>query len=220
MSQILRIGTRPSRLAAKQVEEIISLLPDMLFKVITIETKGDKDKTTPLAVLEGTDFFTREIEEALLAGRIDLGIHSAKDLEEASPQGLMIAATTTSISPHDCLVSGRGETLKTLAPGSVVGTSSIKRKEAIQKFRKDLTVKDIRGDIDERLEQLDRGDFEAIVVAHAALIRLGYEERIAEIIPEYIIEPHPLQGKLAIQVRRDRTDLADIFRRIDEIQKR
>lgn len=215
MNQILRTGTRPSRLAIKQVEEISSLLPDLLFKVITIETKGDRDKATPLPALEGTDFFTHEIEEALLAGWIDLGIHSAKDLEESSPDGLIIAATTASVSPHDCLVSGRGETLKTLAPGSAVGTSSAKRKEAIRKFRKDLIVKDIRGDIDERLQQLDRGDFDAIIVAHAALLRLGYETRIAEIIPEYIIEPHPLQGKLAIQIRRDRTDLADIFRRID-----
>jgi hydroxymethylbilane synthase len=217
MSRILRIGTRPSRLAIKQVEEISALLPGLLFKVITIKTKGDKDKATPLAALEGTDFFTHEIEEALLAGWIDLGIHSAKDLEEAPPGGLMIAATTTSISPHDCLVSGpgRGKTLKTLIQGSTVGTSSIKRREAIQKFRKDLIIKDIRGDIDERLEQLDRGDFDAIIVAHAALIRLGYEARISEIISEYIIEPHPLQGKLAIQIRRDRTDLADIFRRIN-----
>lgn len=209
------MGTRPSRLAVKQAEEISFSMPDISFKVITIETMGDRDKATPLSALEGTDFFTREIEEALLAGRIEIGLHSAKDLDGTSPEGLIVAATTTSISPHDCLVSGGGETLKTLKPGSVIGTSSTERKEAIRKFRQDLAVKDIRGDIDERLKQLDRGDFSAIVVAHAALIRLGYEARIAEIIADDIIKPHPLQGRLAIQVRRDRADLIEFFRRID-----
>lgn len=211
----LKAGARPSRLAAKQVAEINSLLPEVLFETILIETKGDRDKATPLSKIEGTDFFTREIEEAVRAGSIDAGIHSAKDIENTPPGDLMIAATTASISPYDCLVSRRHRALKDLAAGSVVGTSSLKRKEAILRVRKDLIVKDIRGSIEERLNQLDKGDFDAIIVAHAALIRLKYESRITQIVPKEIIEPHPLQGRLAVQIRRDRFDLLKIFRRID-----
>lgn len=214
----LKIGTRPSPLAVKQAEEISSLLPEISIKIITIETKGDMDKTTPLSQMEGTDFFTREIEEALISGSIDTAVHSAKDVEDITPELLSIAAITKSISSYDCLVSRRGDTLETLPARSVIGTSSQKRKDAVFKFRSDLIVKDIRGDIDERLQQLDEGAFDAIIVAHAAMIRLGYEARITQIIPKEIVEPHPLQGRLAIQVRSDRTDLMKIFKeRIDAV---
>ena len=105
--------------------------------------------------------------------------------------------------------------MEKLPLGACVGTSSRKRRKALMNFRPDLDVKDIRGDIDERLAQLDSGKFDAIIVAHAALIRLGYEDRIAEIIPREIMEPHPLQGSLAVQIRRDRDDLSAIFRSLD-----
>jgi hydroxymethylbilane synthase len=213
--RILKIGSRPSRLAIKQVEEIKLLLPGIEVKAVPIETKGDRDKTTPLSGVEGTDFFTREIEEALIEGRIDAAVHSAKDLEETQPEGLTIVAMTGSLSPHDCLVSQSGKSLKKLPPGSRVGTSSQKRKESVIKYRPDLVVQDIRGNVEERLAQLDAGSFDAVIVAHAALIRLGLEYRIAEIIPRNIIEPHPLQGALAVQVRKDREDLIEIFRSID-----
>jgi len=212
----IRIGTRPSRLALIQAEEIIKQFPDVNFEVIPIKTKGDKDKTTPLAGRETTDFFTAEIEQALLRGDIDIALHSAKDLELFPPRELIIAATTRSISPLECLVSTGNLKLRDLPKGSVIGTSSRKRKSAIMRFRKDLVVRDIRGNINERLAELDKGKFDAIIVAHAALLRLGHEARIAEIIPTRIIEPHPLQGKLAIQARKDRKDIKDIFGRINE----
>jgi len=212
---VLKIGTRPSRLALKQVREISKALPSIFFKVVEISTKGDRDKTTPLSQLEGTDFFTREIEEALIHGWIDAAVHSAKDIESIAPEELALAATTASVSPYDCLVSKNGLSLRSLSSGAVIGTSSQKRREAVLKFRKDLAVKDIRGDIDERLAQLDRGEYDAVIVAHAAMIRLGYEARIAEIISLDIVQPHPLQGKLAVQVRRDRRDLIELFGRID-----
>lgn len=211
MNVKVKIGIRPSALAFKQAEEIARLLPLIDFEVIRIETKGDKDKTTPLPNLEGTDFFTREIEEALVNGSIDAAVHSAKDLEETQPKGLVIAAMTRAASPYDCLVSKNGRCLKDLPAGSTIGTSSAKRKIAVLKFRPDLIVKDIRGNIDERLAKLDRGEFDAVIVAHAALIRLRLEDRIAEIIPKEIIEPHPYQGSLAIQVRDDRDDLIKLF---------
>lgn len=214
MRSILKIGTRPSQLAIRQVEEIRSLLPKIRFKVFPIETAGDRDKLTSISDAEGSDFFTHEIESALLAGRIDAAVHSAKDLEEKTPDGLVVAVITPSISPYECLVSRAPyKTLATLPYRSVIGTSSRKRKEAVLKFRKDLIVKDVRGNIGERLAQLDRGYYDAIIVAHAALIRLGLEDRISEIISPDIIEPHLLQGRLAVQVRRDRTDLIEMFTR-------
>jgi len=212
----IRVGTRPSPLALKQIEEIQVRAQEMIFEVIPIQTKGDRDKTTPLIARENSDFFTYEIEQALLNGEIDVAVHSAKDLEEDMSEELVIAAMTKSISRFDCLVSKGGLTLDELPPGARVGTSSINRSEGIKRYRKDLVVKNIRGNVDDRLAQLDRGDFDAIIVAHAALIRLGSQHRIAQMIPFAIIEPHPLQGRLAVQVRRDRNDLREVFRRIHE----
>lgn len=212
----LRIGTRPSPLAVKQVVEINIPLPSAHFEIVKIDTEGDRNKTTPLDRMEGTDFFTRDIEDALLEGRIDAAVHSAKDLEDSVPEGLVIAATTRSISPYDCLVSRSRYRLKTLPARSIIGTSSRNRKEAILKYRKDLLLRDIRGNTGERLERLDRGEFDAIIVAHAALIRLGREDHFFEVIPEEIIKPHPLQGRLAVQVRKDRQDLLNLFRGIND----
>lgn len=211
---ILKVGTRPSRLAIRQVEEIAGAVGFIRFEIAPIWTAGDKDKTTPLFKTEGSDFFTREIELALLNGDIDIAVHSAKDMEEAPPAGLTIAALTRSISPYECLVSKDNRTLGQLSAGAIIGTSSRKRKDALIAYRGDFIVKDIRGDIEERLGKLDAGDFDAIIAAHAALIRLGLEGRVSDIIPPAIIEPHPLQGRLAVQVRDDRPDLISIFGRI------
>jgi len=197
---------------------VIDSLPELDFEVVPIETEGDRDKVTPLSRMETTDFFTSDIEKALLENRIDVAVHSAKDLEDRPPDELAIAAITDSISPYECLVSRGNLTMRELVPKATVGTSSLKRKSALRRFRRDLIVKDIRGDIDERITRLDNGEFDAIIIAHAALIRLRYECRIAEIVPPDIIEPHPLQGRLALQVRRDRTDLIELFRGIDEKQ--
>jgi len=200
----------------KQVEEIQKRLLNTIFDVVTIETKGDKDKKTPLTQIEGTDFFTNELELALFTGRIDVALHSAKDLEIDIASDLFFVLMTKSISPFDCLVSTGGLVLEDLPSGAIIGTSSTKRKEGILKYRNDLIPKDIRGNVDERLLKLDRGDFDAIVVAQAALIRLGLEKRISQTIPPSIIEPHPLQGRLAIQIHKDRNDLIELFRGIDE----
>ncbi len=210
-----KIGLRPSRLAIKQGQELERLLPCARFKLIPIETQGDKDKITPIFAVEGSDFFTREIEEALLRGDVDLAVHSAKDLEEELPEGLTIAAITASISPYECLVCRRRQRLGELPQGAVIGTSSAKRQAAIRRYRPDLAIRDIRGSIEERLEQLDKGKYDAIIMAHAALLRLGYEDRIAEIIPPEIIAPHPLQGSLAVEVRSRDEQLIRLFSVLD-----
>ncbi len=216
MPDKIKVGSRLSKLALKQVEEIQGLLSGLHMEVIPIETTGDKDKKSRLIGHEESNFFTYEIEQALLNREIDAAIHSAKDLEKNMPEALAIAALTRSLSPWESLVSQGNLTLDRLKQGAVIGTSSNKRKEAIARFRPDLVLKDIRGNIEERLEQLDKGDFDAVIIAHAALLRLGLGDRISQIIPENIIMPHPLQGSLAVQIRKDRADLFEIFRGIHE----
>ncbi|RJP29601.1 MAG: hydroxymethylbilane synthase [Candidatus Omnitrophota bacterium] len=214
MLKVIKAGSRPSRLAIEQVKEIQSLLPEVRLKQVSIDTTGDLDKNTPLFLREGSDFFTREIENALIIGKIDAAIHSAKDLEVNPPKELVTAAITKSISIYDCLVSRGNLPLDKLPGGSIVGTSSFSRKQAIIGYRSDLKPKDIRGNIDERLKQLEEGNYDAVIIAHAALLRLGYQDKIAQVIPTNIIKPNPLQGCLAIQVLRTRRDLLELFGRL------
>ena len=207
MVQGIKVGIRPSLLAFKQAEEVQHRLSNVVMNIVRIKTAGDLDKVTPLSYRENSDFFTGAIEIALLEGSIDAAIHSAKDLAEEMPAELTLAAMTKTVSPHDCLVALGDQRLEDLPAGSRVGTSSQARKEGILRYRHDLAVKDIRGNVDERLRQLDDGLFDAIVVADAALIRLGWQHRRTQYIPKEIIKPHPLQGRLAIQIRKDRDDL-------------
>ncbi|MFH1772522.1 MAG: hydroxymethylbilane synthase [Candidatus Omnitrophota bacterium] len=209
----IKVGIRPSLLAFKQAEEIESKLEGVSFEFVFIATKGDKDKQTPLSIIEDSDFFTREIEMALLCGRIDAAVHSAKDLEEYPPSDLVTAALTKSVSPYDCLVSHQGYNLQDIPSGAVVGTSSKNRKASVIKNRPDIITKDIRGNIDERLVKLDRGQYDAVVMAEAALLRLGCT-RPRWIVPFFVISPHLLQGRLAVQIHKKRKKLSDIFRRI------
>ncbi len=208
--QTVRVGTRGSPLALRQAEEVIALLkkahPECRLEVIRIETTGDKDKITPLEKLEGSDFFTREIEEALSGERIDLAVHSAKDLPDVLPDGLEIAVVFKSIEPCDALVSKNNLKLEELPSGAKIGTSSRRRKTQLKSFRKDFQIFDIRGDIEERLKRLDgkgsgKNKLDAIVIAAAGLIRLGLEDKITERLSFDILKPHPLQGCLAIEIR-------------------
>jgi hydroxymethylbilane synthase len=212
----IRVGTRPSRLALKQVEEVINVLkkfyPDIKVKIVAIDTYGDKDKITPISNIEGTDFFTREIDEVLLGGKIDFAVHSAKDLSEDLREGLAIAAVMKSIDPYDVLVSKSGLRLQELPYRAKIGTSSLRRKHQLKKYRRDFQIIDIRGDIEERLKKLDSGNLEAIVIAAAGLLRLGLEQRITQKIPFEILEPHPLQGRLAIVARADEKNIIHLCR--------
>lgn len=202
MAGSFRIGTRKSPLALKQVDEIIGrlreLCPDREAKIITIDTYGDRDRTTPISNIEGTNFFTREIDDALLRDKIDVAVHSAKDLPDSLTKDLEIVFTTESIDPYDCLVSKSGLKLEELPHGAKIGTSSQRRKTQLKKYRDDFKVLDIRGNIEERLAKLDNSDLDGIVIAAAGLTRLGLEHRIIQKIPFEILRPHPLQGSLAV----------------------
>ncbi len=216
MERSYKIGTRTSPLALKQVDEFLEALkkfyPAVRVSIVGIDTSGDRDKTTPISSIEGSDFFTREIDEALLGSKIDLAVHSAKDLPDNLREGLVIAAITNSIDPYDILVSKSGLELGELPHRARIGTSSLRRKSQLKSYRDDLKVVDIRGNIEERLRKLDETDLDAIVIAAAGLVRLGLGNRITQRIPFDILRPHPLQGRLAIEVRKDDEDIIRLCR--------
>lgn len=241
MERCYKVGTRTSPLALKQVEEVLEALrkfyPDFRAEIVGIETYGDRDRTTPISEIEGSDFFTREIDEALLRGEIDFAVHSAKDLPDKLREGLTIAAITKSIDPYDVLVSKENLKLEELSYGAKIGTSSNRRKQGLLKYRPDFEIVDIRGNIEERLKLVDGLSFiadskkknkshkpsainykpslDAIVIAAAGLIRLRLEDRITQRIPFEIITPHPLQGRLAIVVNENNPELINLLSVID-----
>jgi hydroxymethylbilane synthase len=218
MVKVIKIGTRTSPLALKQVEEFKRISKrinnTVEFQIVGIDTYGDKDKKTSISVMEGTDFFTREIDDALLYGRIDFALHSAKDLPDVLREGLAVAAITSSIDPYDVLVSKNRLKLDKFPFAAKIGTSSIRRKKQLKEYRKDFQIVDIRGNIHQRLEILDNSMLDAIVIAAAGLIRLGLEDRITQKIPLEIMEPHPLQGCLAAVVRENDVDTSNLLRKI------
>lgn len=218
-AKLYRIGTRKSSLALKQVREVLISLEKhygkMNVEIIAIDTYGDKDKLTPISDIEGTDFFTKELEEALLREEIDFIVHSAKDLPDKLMEGLTIAAITEPLDPSDVLVSRDGLNLDELPYGSRIGTSSNRRKEQVKKYRDDFVVVDIRGNIEERLKLVDGKKLDAIIIAAAGLIRLELKNRITQRIPVDILTPHPLQGALAIEVREVNEELLELFSVID-----
>ncbi|MFH1854696.1 MAG: hydroxymethylbilane synthase [Candidatus Omnitrophota bacterium] len=216
MARTIRVGTRKSPLALKQAEEALvglkKFYSDAEFDIIAIDTYGDKDKNTPISEIEGTDFFTREIDRALLRGEIDIAVHSAKDLPDSLTEGLEVLFITETIDPYDCSVSKSGLKLNELPHGARIGTSSQRRKTQLKKYRDDFQIMDIRGNIEERLEKLNNSDFDAIVIAAAGLMRLGLANKITQRIPFNILRPHPLQGSLAVVAKKNNIDLIKSFK--------
>jgi len=223
MFKKLRIGTRNSKLAIRQTEEIINLYkeryPEIIFDIKKYKTSGDYDKTIPLAEVNRQNFFTDTIEEALLKNEIEIAVHSAKDLPDIIPSGLVISAVTKAIDPYDVLVSKNNLKLDELPKGAKIGTSSKLRKEQLKKYRSDLEIIDIRGNIEERLFTLYNSDMDGIVIAAAGFIRLGLEKRITQRISFDILKPHPLQGSLAIEVKKDNMELVNLTNSIDAREK-
>lgn len=216
MPMTIIVGARPSRLALKQVEELAQKLPDVCFKVVTIATDGDQDKTTPFWLREGSDFFTRQIDAAVIDRDVDCAIHSAKDLPDTLDERLAIAAITAPIDRHEVLISKNNRALDELPEAAVIGTSSLRRKEQLKKYRPDIKIVDIRGNIEERLALLDtKPHLDAIVIAAAGLVRLGLEHRISQRLWLKQFAPHPLQGQLAVVVRKDNIPLQKIFSALD-----
>jgi hydroxymethylbilane synthase len=201
---MLVIGSRGSQLALWQANYVQRRLESRGWecRIDVIQTSGDRITDVPLsqagAQTGDKGLFTKEIEEALLDGRIDLAVHSLKDLPTELPKGLTIAATPEREYPNDAMV---GKPLRALGAGSRVGTSSLRRTAQLRRYRPDLVVESIRGNLDTRLRKLDEGQFDAIVLAAAGLRRLGWADRIAEVLAPEVMCPAVGQGTLAIETR-------------------
>jgi hydroxymethylbilane synthase len=186
--------------------------PDVEFETTLLETRGDLDLLTSLRQLEKTDFFTREIEERQLAGEFDVSIHSAKDLPERLSEGLKVIALTRGVDPADVLVIKEGMQFEMLPSGARIGTSSERREQNLRALRSDLVFADIRGPVQERLAMVERGEFDGVVVAEAALIRLGLTHLNRMVIPG---ERAALQGQLAIVAREGDWETERLFLPLD-----
>jgi hydroxymethylbilane synthase len=203
----LRIGTRASALAlwqARHVEGLIRALAGAPpVELVPLSTTGDLRADVPLWAVRGRAFFTKEIDRALLEGRIDVAVHSLKDLPTAMEAGLTLAAVLEREDPRDALLSRGGEPWSHLPRGARVGTSSLRRRAFLTRTRRDLTLLELRGNVPTRLERLDRGDYDAIVLAAAGLKRLGLEHRITQHLPPEEFPPAVSQGAIGVCTRAD-----------------
>ena len=203
----LVVGTRSSQLALWQADFVIGELqkhyPRLEIEKKLMTTKGDKILNAPLAKIGGKGLFTKELEEAMLSGEIDIAVHSLKDMPVAVPEGLVITAVTRRADPGDAFVSTRYSSFEELPPGAKVGTSSLRRRAQILHRRPDLQIEDLRGNVNTRLRKLDEENFDGIILACAGLKRLGLEDKIRQVLPLELCLPAVGQGALAIEARTD-----------------
>jgi hydroxymethylbilane synthase len=208
----LRLGTRGSALALVQAELVAAALrarwPERGVDVVTITTRGDVRTDVPLSALGGRGVFAAELEQALRVGEVDLAVHSAKDLPSTLAPDLCLAAFLPREDPRDVLVARAGvpPSVRALPSGAVVGTSSPRREGQLRALRPDLDIRDVRGNVDTRLRKLDRGDYDAIVLAAAGLRRLGLAHRVSEWIAPADMLPAVAQGAIAVETRADDAD--------------
>ncbi len=201
----LRIGTRRSSLARWQAEHVadrIRALPGApSVDIVFIKTEGDRITDVPLHAVEGKAFFTKEIEQALLREEVDLAVHSLKDLATQMPNGLEVGAVLEREDPRDVLLSRSQLDFEQLPKGARVGTSSLRRRALLARWRSDLNLLDLRGNVPTRIDKLLRGEFDAIVLAAAGVKRLGLDAHVTEYLSTDRILPAVSQGAVAIQVR-------------------
>ena len=207
MSERLRIGTRASKLALWQAHHVEGLLRAQpgapAVEVVHIRTSGDVQGSVPLWQVGGRAFFTREIDQALLERRVDVAVHSLKDLATQLEPGLTLAATLARADPRDALVSRDGRPLAALPRGARIGTSSLRRRAFLARLRPDAVLTELRGNVPTRLERLQRGEYDAIVLAAAGLARLGLDGHITEYLPPRDFPPAVSQGVIGVCARAD-----------------
>ena len=214
----IRIGTRASKLALWQSEfvaaELQKKFPALKIELVKIQTTGDKILDSPLAKIGGKGLFTKEIENALAENKIDMAVHSLKDVPNELPQNFKIAAITKRAQPFDAFISNKFNSLAEMPKGAVVGTSSLRRAAQILNLYPNLKIENLRGNVDTRLKKLDAGNFDAIILAAAGLERLGYNNRIKQILTEII--PAAGQGTLAVEIRADDFQVAEIVKILND----
>lgn len=218
----IRLGTRGSRLAVVQAEEVARELRagGAEVEVVTIRTSGDRLAQAALADFGGKALFVKEVEEALLDGTVDVGVHSLKDMPAMLPAGLCLPAFPAREDPADVLVTRSGGALADLPPGALVGTSSLRRGVLLRRLRPDLRPAPIRGNVDTRLGKLGDGQFDAIVLALAGLRRLGHGLAHAHALPLDAFPPAPGQGILGVEARADDRRVLELLRRVDHTETR
>lgn len=212
---ILKIATRQSPLALWQAnyvkDRLIQLYPALSVELVPMVTKGDVILDTPLAKIGGKGLFVKELETALLNGEADIAVHSMKDVPMQFPQGLGLSVICPREDPRDAFVSNKYRTLNELPQGAVVGTSSLRRQCQLKQLRPDLDIRSLRGNVGTRLSKLDQGDYDAVILASAGLIRLGLRERIASFIEPEISLPAAGQGAVGIECRVDDQDVHQLL---------
>ncbi len=214
------IGTRGSKLALWQADYVANALkekhPGLSVEKKLMTTKGDRILDAPLAKIGGKGLFTKELEMEMLDGGIDMAVHSLKDMPTEVPEGLVISAVTKRFDPGDAMVSLRYNKFEELPVGAVVGTSSLRRKAQLLAVRPDLRFMDLRGNVNTRLRRLDEGHFDAIVLAVAGLKRLGFEDRITEVLSRDVVLPAVGQGALAIETRAEDDKVRSLISFLDD----
>ncbi|MFN3659599.1 MAG: hydroxymethylbilane synthase [Pseudolabrys sp.] len=218
---VLRIGTRGSPLALVQAHAVRARLAAALgtaedaIELVVIRTSGDKIQDRPLAEVGGKGLFTKEIEEALLDGRVDLAVHSSKDMPTFSQPGLALAACLEREDPRDVFISHKARTLAELPKGAVLGTASLRRQAIAKRLRPDLKVVPLRGNVETRLRKLEAGEVDATLLALAGLRRLGLTQHATQVMSADEFLPAVGQGAIGIEARADDTRVRDILARID-----
>jgi hydroxymethylbilane synthase len=223
----LRIGTRGSALAlwqANHIRERLAKLHGIESEIVRIRTSGDNFAIASIAQLNAQSgmkgVFIKEIEDALLAGTVDLAVHSMKDVPTEIPAGLLFSAITKREDARDCLVSRNGRSLQHLQPGARIGTSSLRRQAQLRHFRSDLEMVDLRGNVDTRLKKLTAGDYDAIVLAMAGVNRLGASSQITQVLGPEMMLPAVGQGALGIETRADDGETSRFAAALDDTETR
>ncbi|MEW9797970.1 hydroxymethylbilane synthase [Alteromonas sp. CYL-A6] len=215
----IRIATRKSALALWQAEyvkaEILRHFPDITVELVPMSTQGDKILDTPLAKIGGKGLFIKELEVAMLEGRADIAVHSMKDVPVAFPEGFGLHAICERENPFDAFVSNHYDSIDALPQGAVVGTSSLRRQCQLRKHRPDLTIKDLRGNVNTRLAKLDAGEYDAIILASAGLIRLGFHDRIRDSLSPALSLPAVGQGAVGIECHNDNAAVINVVRALN-----
>jgi hydroxymethylbilane synthase len=219
----IRIGTRGSMLAKWQAEFVRKKILEATgvdAEIVIIKTTGDKLQTASFAQIGGKGVFIKELEEALLNEEIDLAVHSVKDIPTEVPSRLCFPVICRREDTRDCLVATKNETLSTLRHGARVGTSSLRRQAQIRHARPDLDVRELRGNVDTRLRKVESGEYDAILLAKAGLDRLGWSNRISEVLSPDVCMPAVGQGALGVQARLKDNEIADALAPLDDFETR
>ena len=221
MTQIIRIATRKSALALWQAEFVKAQLlvhhPELEVELVPMSTKGDKLLDTPLSKVGGKGLFVKELEVAMLEGRADIAVHSMKDVPMEFPEGLGLAVICEREDPLDAFVSNDYQHIEQLPAGAVIGTSSLRRQSQIQASFPSLRIKELRGNVNTRLSKLDNGEYDAIILASAGLIRLEMSNRISSRLPSDVSLPAGGQGAVGIECRTGDQTILDLLAPLNHV---